>query len=282
MTSRTPIAARPDQRYWRRRANRRVRKARIARNLLRFALIVVVNGGIAAALLVVGTRTFDRIIHSGEFRLRRVEVVGDRRASAELIHANLQPYLGSNLLELNLPAVEGSAKGDPWVLETSVKRVLPGTLRVTVRERTPAALAVIGEMVHVVDDTGYVIGPAGPGMTDDLPVLTGLADLDESALIAALRAGVSFVDRLRQASPWFAANISELDLSRLGLVDVRLTSPGPRVRLDPERIERNVQRYLELRREIESRVGPVEYVDLRWRDRISVMPAARSSVQGGR
>lgn len=282
MTSRTPIAARPDQRYWRRRANRRVRKARFAHNSLRWVLVVLVNGGIAAALLVVGARTFERIVHSEEFRLRHVEVEGNRRASAERIRANLQLYVGQNLLELRLPEVEGRAKGDPWVLQTSVKRVLPGTLRVSVRERTPAAAAVIGEIVHVVDDTGYVIGPSGPGMTDDLVVLTGLDGLDEPALIAALRAGVSYVHRLQQASPGFAANISELDLSRPGLVDVRLTTPGPRVRLDPERIERNVQHYLELRRGIESRVGPVEYVDLRWRDRISVMPAARSSVQRGR
>ena len=45
--------------------------------------------------------------------------------------------------------------------------------------------------------------------------------------------------------------------------------------LDPRRIERNVEQYIKLRREIEHRAGTLDYVDLRWRDRIAVRPAAK-------
>jgi hypothetical protein len=55
---------------------------------------------------------------------------------------------------------------------------------------------------------------------------------------------------------------------------VRTVDPGPAILLDPDRVERNLNRYLELRREIARRAGRLEYVDLRWRERISVMPAA--------
>ena len=42
--------------------------------------------------------------------------------------------------------------------------------------------------------------------------------------------------------------------------------------LDPQRIERNVRDYLLLSEEIEHRSGALDYVDLRWANRISVMP----------
>ncbi len=57
-------------------------------------------------------------------------------------------------------------------------------------------------------------------------------------------------------------------------IAVRTFDPGPLILLDPRDVDRNLNRYLELRREIARRAGPLEYVDLRWHDRITVMPAA--------
>ena len=74
--------------------------------------------------------------------------------------------------------------------------------------------------------------------------------------------------------------VSELDLSREDRVTARTVEHGPRLLLDPLRIERNVLRYLALRSVIENRVGPTDYVDLRWRDRIAVMPAIGSGEDG--
>ena len=55
-------------------------------------------------------------------------------------------------------------------------------------------------------------------------------------------------------------------------VGVQTVLPGPRLLLDPIMVERNVERYLDLRGEIAQQVGAAEYVDLRWRGRITVMP----------
>lgn len=282
MTGRKPIVAAPDQRYWRRRANRRVRKARLTRNLLHGSLVLLVNGVIAVALLTAGSRTLQRLTHSAEFSLRHIEVDGARRASATAIRAALEPYIGQHLLELDLRGIEVAARRDPWVRGTSVKRILPDRLRLTVVERVPAALAMIDGTAHVVDTTGYVIGPAGVGLSDDLPVLTGLEGMDQPTLIAALRRGARISRRLEEISASFADGVSEMDLSREDRVTVTTVRPGPRILLDPQRIERNVEQYLKLRRGIESRVGPSRYVDLRWRDRISVMPAAHDPSERGR
>jgi hypothetical protein len=49
-------------------------------------------------------------------------------------------------------------------------------------------------------------------------------------------------------------------------------APGPRLLLDPTQVERNLDAYRALKRRIEEKVGPAEYVDLRWSHRISVFP----------
>ena len=52
--------------------------------------------------------------------------------------------------------------------------------------------------------------------------------------------------------------------------------------LDPERIDRNLERYIRLSRAIDDRVGAQTYVDLRWQDRISVMPRNQNIQTGSR
>lgn len=282
MITRKPIVVEPDQRYWRRRANRRVRKARWTRRLSRWLVLGAVHALVAGAMLYAGGRVLTRVVYSTEFDLQRIDVRGAQRASAEQVRQRLARYMGRNLLELNLHEVGAVARRDPWVLQASVRRVLPDGLRVSIRERRPGALAVINEMVHLVDESGYVIGLAGGTGSDDLPVLTGLDGLEGSELAAALRRGVLMIGTLRELSGPFYESISELQMLDADRVTVRSVSGGPAVLLDPSRIERNVRSYLALREDIEDRVGPLRYVDLRWRDRISVMPAINDSFGEGR
>ena len=172
---------------------------------------------------------------------------------------------------MNLYEIEHMATLDPWVRAASVKRVLPGTIRVRVIERRPAAVALIEGVAHLVDREGYVIGLTGTG-ADDLPVITGLRGLDGRALAAALRRGVAMIERLSVRAPLFAERLSELDVSEPAHVTVRTIGGGPRLLLDPEMIERNVTRWLDLGRAISHRTGALEYVDLRWSQRIVVKP----------
>lgn len=267
----------PQARYWRRRANRRVRKARRVRTALRWAVIVLVNAVLLGVLALAGYRGMRELTSSSRFTLDEILIEGVERSSAERLRGLLAPFVGRNLLEVDLEHVAELAVGDPWVRGASAKRVLPGTLRVRVHERVPAAVALIGGVAHVVDTEGFVIGPSGSFPADDLPVITGLDGLEGRKLAAALSRGVGALQRLGSASPSWAAGISELDLSQADGIRVRMANPGPTLLLDPETVERNVNEYLALREQIDRRVGPATYVDLRWSDRISVMPGEEIS-----
>ena len=146
-------------------------------------------------------------------------------------HASSIVFDGRNLAGLDLDRVAADATRDPWVRNASVKRVLPDTLRVSVEERTPAALAVVNGLVHVVDGTGFVMGPAGPGLAFDLPVLTGFDGLRGDDLSRALAESVDRLAALRRASPGFAAGVSSLDRSspdRLAVETAAVIAATPR------------------------------------------------------
>jgi len=265
-----PIIEEPAQRYWRSPTNQRVRKLRIAKGALRWSGIVVLNLAVAGLLIYGGSRSFRRLAQSEIFSLERIEVEGAQRVETKKIEAELARYIGHNMLDLDLAEIQAATVRDPWVRTSTVKRVLPGTLRVTLDERAPSALAIIDGVVHLVDDGGFVIGPSGPRISDDLPVLTGLDDLSDARLIAELQRGVRLLGRLRAASNRFGGMISEMELARKDRVTVRTVSRGPGLLLDPQNVERNIHEYLALRDEIDRRVEGTKYVDLRWQHRIVV------------
>ena len=274
MSRRRPILNEPDQRYWRRRANRKVRKERLTRNLLRWSLILLINGFVLVVLAYSTTRAVHGLTHSSEFALQRIEITGAQRTAPEAIRGRLAEYIGTNLFDLDLAQIGEDVLRNPWVREVKVRRVLPGTVRVSLSERQPAAMVLIGEVTHIVDSTGYVIGPAGTGAIGKLPTVVGLEQLEDEALAAGLRRGVELLRRLSQTSQQFTEEISELDLSNDRRITVRTVTKGPALLLDPLRVERKVRAYLAFEAELEGRAGALEYVDLRWEDRISVMPRA--------
>ena len=267
----------PDRRYWRRRVNRHVHKARRARTLLRIAGIVAANLAIGAVLVVSAASVARHFATSDELAVREILVEGTTRTTPDAVRAVLRPFLGRNLVDLGLDEVAKTATRNPWVKEATVKRILPETLRVSVIERTPGALALLRGLVYVVDDGGFVMGPAGPDLPYDLPLLVGLDGYQGKDCEAVLARGVALLMQLNGAFPAWTRGISEVDLSRPDRVVVTRMEGGPQILLDPERIDRNLGAYLALQSTIARKVGETARVDLRWSQRISLLPAADRS-----
>lgn len=264
---------RSDGRYWRRKINRRIHRNRRLRLATKWGLLLSVN------VLVIGLvgYGFAEIVRgvqdSPEFALRTVRVEGNHRLDEATVRSAVNTHLGRNLLSLDLDLVANDVAAIPWVQQVSVKRLLPGTLRIEVEEREPAAQAVVDGEVRVVDETGAVIGTSGPDLLFDLPVITGTDGIPEPSRMALRSRGVGILRVLRDEAPVWAAGVSEIDLSRPDAITVVSAPDDPPVLLDTDSPDRNVASWLALRRELGERLGTLDYVDLRWEGRIVAMPS---------
>lgn len=141
------------------------------------ALIIIILGGVAFGLLY-GYRS----VTAGEyFALRTLEIRGNSRLSSREILETADLTEGANTLALSIDAVESALSAHPWVKEVSVKRVLPGTLIISVREREPAFWMLYDGALHYADAYGKVIGPVLPGHFASLPTLEVEPGAQESA-----------------------------------------------------------------------------------------------------
>jgi cell division protein FtsQ len=101
---------------------------------------------------------------------------------------------GTNVIHLDAPAAERRLERDPRVLSATVRTSLPSGIRISVRPRSPVAIA--GSPPALVGRDGVVIGPVH-GAAPNLPELRG-DDLRPGAAAAAampraLRASVRVI-----------------------------------------------------------------------------------------
>ena len=184
--------------------------------------------------------------------LRNLQVSGLHRATEhELLRlAGVAP--GMNLWALDPGTVAQAMGAHPWVRSVEVTRALPDTLQLRVEERTPVALAALGDL-YVVDADGAPFKRVSAADALDLPLLTGLtresAEGDPAGTTARLREGLTVADAYQRA--FERPRLSEVQLGEASFELV--LADGVRVVLGREDLDGQLRRLRRVRDELQQR-----------------------------
>jgi cell division protein FtsQ len=274
------VAAPADRRF--RRAH--VKPARKRRNW-RSAVRPLFVYGCVALLAALGLYRGSALVATASgLRIDRIVVRGNGRLSQGEVLALLDGLRGESLLWTNLDLWHKRLLASPWVRDAALRRSVPSTVEVVVSERQPVSLARIGDEMYLVDEQGVLIDEYGPQYADlDLPIVDGLAagpSVDGSATDEARADLAARLIGALGAKPDIARRLSQVDVSDLHNASVILDGDSASIYLGEEQFLRRLESYLELASGLRARVPDIDYVDLRFDDRIYVRPAAaRSAVQ---
>jgi cell division septal protein FtsQ len=165
----------------------------------------------------------------------------------------------------------------PWVRDAALRRSLPSTVEVVVSERQPIGVGRINSDMYLVDERGVVIDQYGPQYADlDLPIIDGLsaAPGDSGAMTDEGRADLAArVIAALKAKPSVARRLSQVDVSDLHNASVILSGDPAMIQLGEDQFLARLQSYLDLAPTLRERVADIDYVDLRFDDRIYVRPS---------
>ncbi len=275
----TAVAAPADRRF--RRAH--VKPARRRRGWHAAIRPLVLYGTLAAVAVFAAYRAATAILDGQVLRVRHITVHGNTRLSQGEVLALLTGLEGRSLIGADLDKWRRQVLASTWVRDATLRRLLPSTIDVTVTERQPIALGRLNGDMYLLDERGAVIDEYGPEYDDlDLPIVDGLltqsdadgpkAD-DERAELA-----VALVTAL-QAAPAIGRRVSQIDVSDAHNASVILNGDATVLYLGDDQFVRRLQTYLDLRDALHERVANIDYVDLRFDNRIYVRPAAKAVVQ---
>ena len=274
------VTAPSDRRFLRApvKPGRRASRWRPWLRLCRWGLLFVVAAGAASWLSLA-------VVNATALRVDHIRVVGAKHLSTGEVLAALEGLRGRNILFVRLDDWRRQVLACPWVADATVRRSLPRTVEVRIVERRPIAIGRVGEALFLVDEHGDEIDEFGPRYAEfDLPIIDGLSrgGAQERGLNDRRVQLASRLLRDMSSRPDLARRISQLDVSDPRNAVVIVDQETIHVRLGDERFAERLQSYVELAGEYRSRVPAIEYVDLRFGERVVVglQPGASVAPRG--
>jgi cell division protein FtsQ len=220
-------------------------------------------------------------------RVNRIVVRGNVRLSNGEVQALLEDLRGTSILQIDLGLVRQRLAESPWVAEVALRRVLPATIEVFISERRPIGLCRLGQELYLVDETGVVIDEFGPQYAEfDLPIVDGLvgapprrgsppAEIDPRRAELASRV-IAALARNQEVG----ARLSQVDVTDPHDAVVLLDGDTALLHLGTDKFLERVQSYLELSSTLRERVAEIDYVDLRFDQRVYVRPTGTQRRSG--
>ncbi len=222
------------------------------------------------------------VLSAQALMVTRISVAGNTRMSRGEVMALLEGLRGTSMLTANLEGWRQRLLSSPWVADAVIRRVFPGTVSVIVSEREPMGIGRIGDNLYLVDHQGTIIDEFGPNYAEfDLPIIDGLASGQRSGALLidetrAVLAGRLLMELRRR--PDLARRISQIDVTDARDAAVILKGDSALVRMGDDRFTERLQSYLDLAPALRERVRDIDYVDLRFDERVYVRPRTTAPV----
>lgn len=278
----SPVAAPADKRF--RRAH--VKPGRRRRDWRALAQPIAKYAALLSVLAYGLYRLSGVAAQAHVLHIDRIQVRGNQRLSKGEVLAVLNGLRGESLIWTDLNVWRRRLLTSAWVRDVAFRRSLPSTIEVVISEREPVGIGRINGEMYLVDDRGVVIDQFGPQYADlDLPIIDGLSIRSSDAGSMGDEPRAELAARVigsLKPRPQIAKRLSQVDVSDLHNVAVILNGDAAVIHLGEEQFLQRLESYLELAPALRERVADIDYVDLRFEDRIYVRPAfATASLRRG-
>ncbi|MGH9788632.1 MAG: cell division protein FtsQ/DivIB [Candidatus Acidiferrales bacterium] len=231
-----------------------------------------------AIVAAAGFGGYQLVTASEVFRLKalnEVEVLGATHASPEAVRERFEGDVGRNLLSFSLEERRQSVEEIPWVEAATVQRVLPHSVRVYIRERTPIAFVRQGASLWLVDRQGVLL-PTPEGASFSFPVLNGVPEsLTTEERRERIALYLELVAELDRDGKSYSGQLSEIDLGDSENLCASVGEDDGVVWLyfGRGRYQEKFETFLRYRPEWTDSAEPVRAIDLRYRGQIVLNPA---------
>jgi cell division protein FtsQ len=217
------------------------------------------------------------VTDAGALRVSHVVVHGNHRLSNGEVLALLDGLRGESILGADLGKWRDRLLNSPWVADASLRRALPSTVDVVIAEREPFGIGRLGSGLYLIDERGTIIDEYGPNYAElDLPIVDGLAAPSAEGSLAIDQVRAELAMRLLRAVRVrnLGRHLSQVDVTDARNVVVILDGDPAWIRLGDDHFFERLQSYLDLAPALRERVPDIDYVDLRFDERVYVRPAA--------
>jgi cell division septal protein FtsQ len=223
---------------------------------------------VIAGFFLLLAKVYLYLINCDDFTVKKAEIACRQEFVGRDIRALLDASKLRNLLLLDIGRLQARVEAHRWVKEARLRKVFPSTLKIEIMEREPAAVLKTGETYLMIDRDGVWLEPLAAREDANLPLL-----LDSASFKDDYQEKLDLAWRCLDAlTPEQRLEVEALDLTEPGSVSVYLVGQTTRLILGGERFSERLSFIRSYKETMEGQNGPLEYIDLRFDDRIIFKP----------
>jgi len=182
------------------------------------------------------------------------------------IQKNLENINAGNILLFDIGRLQEALAAHRWVKEVRIRKILPSTLKIEIKDRTPLAL-LKRENLYLIDEEGIHLERIKSREKLDLPLLVDSnnfqKDYKEKLELAW--------ECLRSISPSEKEQLEVLDLSEYKNITVQLKGKKTKLILGNDQFSQKLKAFQKYSARL-GKFGNLEYADLRFPDRLIIKP----------
>lgn len=225
------------------------------RGIIVLSVLIFITG------IVLGLKLLTR-----SFLIKNILISGNNYLDEDEIRDSVGIRSGESLLNVSHEELQESIKRIAWIKKATFRKQFPDTLMINVEEATPRALLLLKQRMFLLDSDGRILEEIKDGGNPFLPVIVDIDPArDRGGIIEALK----LVDSMNEKNILSGKESVEIMLRSYGLV---VNMDGETLMLGYGMYGSKLDRWKGLEAEIKKRDIPIDYVDLRFENKIIVKP----------
>ena len=231
-----------------------------------------VGGILFIAAFIFSTGKF--VYNSEIFHLHKIAIHGWKETDPEKLEEIVWNNSSGNILEIDLELLKEKLEQPKWVKSVEIRRVLPSSLVLHVRERVPSVILEMSGHLMLADNDGILLDEYDPHYGKlDVPVFTGILGKDAESYRSYqeentlhIRHALKALDEIESGETQYIALISEIDISDQNNLKVILVGENTELYLGKEDYRNRLHKFFankESYEETKKKYGDIASVDLR-------------------
>jgi cell division protein FtsQ len=239
------------------KAKKKKNKSSLLIGITAFVLLV-------SALATVAYISYIEIISA--FPIKRTIFTGNKHLTIDELKALAGIHVKESLIALSGKSVSQRLLKSPWIRSASVSKVFPDTLSIVISEVVPFALLDVNGHIFLTDDKGNFLEELKDNTIPFLPIITGDPFKEKEGFSEALTLAKTMIDM------GFSSERDQIEIVLSKPQELTSVIDGTVVKIGVGEYREKLERLLELQEEIQRRKIPVDYIDLRFANRVIVKP----------
>ena len=231
--------------FFRPRKKREEKGGERFQRILKKAVRVAFQLLLLALFFFIGYRVYARLLEDPLFRVREVEVEGNRKVPRETILSLIELEGMPNLFTLRLREVAKRLELNPWIEQVKVRKVFPNKIWIQIEERKPIAILQLEELYYI-DTKGVIFSPVGDRDKFNYPFLTGLTrqalEKDPVEAKHLIMKALEFLRIVNKEKVFSPEEISEIHMEKVFGIQYFTKTEGVEVRMGWEHFGEKLRR----------------------------------------